>query len=270
MTVGIGALSNADADPKVVMAADRMVTVGKGSGIEYENTDSKLQVVVDSGGIVAMAIGSGSLTLIDDVIRRLENQMVTDPPKSMEELMEKARKAYQEMERETINNNVLSTFNIDMSDIMGEETNVPHQFQETIINDIASVRETIRENVNILFGGVSDGSGYLFTLSSGDFTPYTNTGYCLVGSGSGSGQLTFIRNRYDPDDANLTEALFSVGEAKIQAEERQGVGQEMDVAIVSSDGVEQVQDIENLRRLLQEVETEQQKVRQKVMRKWEK
>jgi hypothetical protein len=268
MTVGIGAIAHDGEDnPNVVMAADRMVTYR--SSIEYEDTDSKLEVITERGEMTAVAVGSGNLSFIDDVIRRLENRMVEQAPTSMRELLEMARESYQEMERDIINNNVLSTFDIEVSDLFDEDVDIPPQFEDRLMNDIGSVREELRNTMNILFGGVYDGDAELYTLSTPDFSDHTSTGYAVVGSGQRSAESLFIRNRYDSDEANLTEAIFSVGESKIQAEERQGVGQEMDVAVVNSDGVREIQDIEGLRESITRIEEEQSEIRQSIMGEWE-
>jgi L-fucose mutarotase/ribose pyranase (RbsD/FucU family) len=266
MTVGIGAISRNNDGPSIVMAADRMVTYR--SSIEYEDTDSKLEVITDTDALTAVAVGSGSLSLIDEILRRLENKMIDETPTDMRHLVELARESFQEMERETINNNVLSTFDLDVSDLSNSDVELPPQFEERVMNDIGAVREEIRKKVNILFGGISNDKPEIYTLDRADFHDHTSTGYAIVGSGQESAQSLFIRNRYDADEADLTQAIFAVGEAKVQAEERQGVGQKMDMIVVEPGNTEQLEEIDSLRRSIKDISEEQSEVRQSIMDQW--
>lgn len=267
MTVGIGAICRGDNGPNVVISADRMVTVGAGSGIEYEDTDSKIEVVNETDGMVCVAVGSGSLNYIDEVLERLRDRMISDPPSDLSGIVSLAGKSYREMERDTINRNVLSQYGLSIEEISSDETEIPDHFQGEIIDNIDEVRSTLRDYVNILLGGVSSGEAELHA-GSNDFINHTPTGYATLGSGSESARLSFIRNRYDADDATLAEATFTVAEAKVQAEERQGVGQEMDMITVSGDGVERIEEIETLRDKVEEAETHQQQVRERVIDSW--
>ena len=239
------------------------------SSIEYEDTDSKLEVITNTGGITAVAVGSGSLSLIDEILRRLESNMIANPPSSMRELMQLARQSYQEMERETINNNVLSTFDLDVTELSDTDVELQPEFEDRIMNDTGSVRELLRKNVSLLFGGISDGNPEIYRLNGPDFNDQTSSGYAIVGSGQESARSLFIRNRYDADAADLTQSIFSVGEAKVQAEERQGVGQKMDMVIVEPGKTEELDEINRLREDIKEISEQQQDVRQTIMNGWD-
>jgi len=267
MTVGIGAICRAENGPQVVISADRMVTVGAGSGIEYEDTDSKIEVVTETDGMVCVAVGSGSLNFIDEVLDRLQDKMISDPPTDVSGVVSLAGESFREMERDTIDRNVLSQYGLSVEELSDSDSDIPRQFQAEILENIEGVRSTLRDSVNIMLGGVSNGDAELHS-GSNDFNAFTSTGYATIGSGSQSAQLSFIRNRYDPDDATLPEATFTVAEAKVQAEERQGVGQDMDMITVSSDGVEKIEDIGTLRDAVEEAETQQQQVRERVIQEW--
>lgn len=269
MTVGIAAIANGQNNPHVVFCADRMVTLGQGTSIEYEDTSSKLEKVVDTDSIIAMAVGSGSLSLIDSTIRWQENLMVDSPPSDLTELADQFRQSFQAIERDTINQRSLSTFDVEIEDFLVEDLNVPTQFQEAIINDISNIRSQLREGMNMIIGGVDQDDAQLYIIGGPDYTDMTNTGYAIVGSGTDSAQLTFLRNRYDSDEADVKDGIFAVAEAKIQAEERQGVGQQMDMAVLGPEGIETVDDIDRLRQLLEEVQDAQQSERQRVMDKWD-
>ncbi len=267
MTVGIGAICRAENGPQVVISADRMVTVGAGSGIEYEDTDSKIEVVTETDGMVCVAVGSGSLNYIDEVLDRLEDKMIDNPPTDVGGVVSLAGEAFREMERDTINRNILSQYGLSIEELSDSNSAIPAQFQGDILEKIDGVRSTLRDSVNIMLGGVSNGEAELHA-GSNDYNSFTSTGYSTIGSGSQSAQLSFIRNRYDPDHATLPEATFTVAEAKVQAEERQGVGQEMDMITVSNDGVEKIEEIETLRDLVERAETQQQQVRERVIETW--
>lgn len=267
MTVGIGAISRADDKPGLVMAADRMVTLR--SQIEYEDTDSKLEIISEAGPLTAAAIGSGSLSLIDDILDRLDRLIIEQTPTDMEDLMVLVRDAYQNMVKEAINNNILYAFDLEIQDLHDEGTDLADGVEERVLNDIASYRKKIRENVSILFGGVAGGECSLYTLDCPDYTNYTNSGYAVIGSGTRSAQSLFIRNRYDPDGSDIIDSVFSVGEAKVQAEERRGVGFEMDMATITEEGgVRQFEQEEGLKEEIEKIKSRQNEIRENIIAEW--
>jgi 20S proteasome alpha/beta subunit len=114
-----------------------------------------------------------------------------------------------------------------------------------------------------------DGAG-LYTISGMDYTNHTDMGYTTIGSGTESARLTFIRRKYD-EYAEHREGVFTVLEAKAQAEERQGVGVETDLLSISRDGIREYDEneMQTLRQKLKRIDAEEQNARQSVMDEWE-
>lgn len=268
MTVGIAAIANGGDDSKVVFAADRMMTVGARTGIEYEGADSKLEPIIESNPLTGIAVGSGTMALIDVILDRLNGICSDETPTDMGSLCESGVSAFQEVERETINNQGLSTIELTLDELYEQDVSVPSEIQSAILSEISDLRKSVRNNVSILLGGVSDGDAEIYEIRDADYSPSTRRGYEVIGSGTQSAQLTFIRNEYDSDVATVVDAIFAVAEAKVAAEERQGVGQKMDIAIVDADGVTQFEETETLREEIERINELQRSERERVIEEW--
>jgi hypothetical protein len=78
MTVGIAAVSQAGtADPHVVVAADRLMTVQQQSAIEHEHPEAKLtELAEEIDSINILAVVAGSVGLGEDLTSRVENAVL--------------------------------------------------------------------------------------------------------------------------------------------------------------------------------------------------
>lgn len=273
MTVGIAAICQREDEPCVVAAADRMVTVGRTSGIEYEDTGSKTEVIEGQDGLRATAVGAGTSTYIDRVHGRAERLLARtaddELPRTMEELRQYYLNALQQVVRETINNQVMEPFGYRLQDLRDGGVDIPGAIQQSIAEQVNNIQQQLQEMVTILLAGVGDDGGAIYKLSGTDYSEFTDMGYAVIGSGSNSARLTFIRRRYD-SRREYHEGVFTVLEAKAQAEERQGVGQRMDLIRLSSGGVKEFEEDERetLRQKLHKIEAEERSARESVMNEW--
>jgi len=272
MTVGIAAICRNDDDPHVLVAADRMVTFGQQGGIEYEDTASKIIPVVTSNEVTAVGLGAGLSTYIDE-IHQCTQQLLSDPnnqaPTTLRDAMDFLLTAYKVTVRETITNQVTAPLGYTLDDLRDQDVDVPEKIQESIAQQARDIREEAQQNVRFLLAGVgADGAG-IFQVSGMDYTNFTDMGYSVVGSGSDSARLTFIRRRYD-EYASYREGVFTVLEAKDQAEERQGVGQDMDLVSIGDDLHRfDTGEKETLRQKLHKIEAEEREARKNVMEEWD-
>lgn len=271
MTVGIAAIAENDGDPCAVVAADRMVTVGRGGGVEYEDTSSKIEVFLHSDTACAVAIGAGKTVYINEMLRVL-NELVAGNfhnISTVQNAAELAKRAYQKVVQNTVEEQVLSPLDYSLDDLKDNEVTVPLELQRKFAEEAEKLRNSFSNEVHLVVSGVGKTGPEVFMISGSKLTNHTDQGYKVIGTGSGSGRLSFIRQRYDPG-CSMQEAMFTVAEAKSQSEERQGVGRKMDVSLIRQDSIKQLDESakEELRKAISRVETAEGDERQRVMDSW--
>ena len=258
MTVGIACICDAEGDnPKAVVTADRMVTSGRVARREYEHTSSKMVSIIGEDGdrpVTALAVGAGSVSLADEVLYKVRKYVQSDTPQNTRDVAEHAVIALQQVVQETINRQVLSPQGLSLETFNQMQNQMNPQVVQGTYQEMMEKKEEVLKQVNILLAGVDDDGAHLYNILHNDMARSDSIGYLTVGSGAEPANATFIRNRYD-DTCDLTEALLAVTEAKSQAEEAQGVGEEMDIAVLHGDGREDLEEgeIEELREVYNNV-----------------
>jgi hypothetical protein len=258
MKVGIGAICEANTDePMAVVAADRLVTSGRAARREHEHTSSKMVSIVGEDGnspVVAVGVGAGSVSLSDEVFFKINQRIRNETPDTTRDVANYGVTALQEVVQETINRQVLSSHDLDLQSFNQMQGQMNPQIVQGIYQDMMQMKDDILQQVNILLAGVDANGAHLFNVRHNDMARNDSIGYMTVGSGAEPADSSFIRNRYD-DTCDRDDALLSVTEAKAQSEEAQGVGQEMDIAILREDGRRDLTDNEvgELRELYEEI-----------------
>lgn len=273
MTVGIAAACEEEQGGQVIVAADRMVTYGRRSKIEYENTNSKVVELIESDQLSAVAVGAGASTYLDEILRLAKvyfEREDLDTPVTARGAMKLVLLAYQNSIRETMENNVLQRFGYRMADLRDDSADIPAGIQRSIFEEFSEIQREMNERVQLIVAGIGVNGSGVFEVSGMDFTNYSDIGYHVIGSGADSARLTFIRRQYDQFQ-DYKEGVFTVLEAKDQAEERQGVGRLTDMYSVSQSSVSKFDDEEQktLERKLQAIEAKERKARESVMDEWE-
>lgn len=269
MTVGIAAICEADAnDPKIVVAADRLVTSGVAARREYEHTSSKMLDVFGSDGsssCVALGVGAGSVSLADEVFYKINHKIANNSPGNTRQIAEYGVQSLQELVQESINRQVLSARGLDLNTFNQMQGQMQPGVVEALYTEMSEKKDEVLNNVNILLAGVDGRGAHLYNILHNDFSRNDSIGYLTVGSGAEPARSTFIRNRYD-DSCDVSDALLSVAEAKAQAEEAQGVGREMDIAVVHEDGRADLDDeASDLREIHEEIVEREREARESVL-----
>lgn len=280
MTVGIASIAENGGDPAVVVAADRLVTVGNRdqSRVEYEDTNTKIEPVIHESDLTAMVVGAGNTTVIDEVVNTIPDFMPHVSLNGTRDAKHLVKLAYQDVMRRTIDDNVFSPLGYSISDLKdaegddgaGEDFTIPDRLQSELIERAHSFRNHFADNVRLLLASVDENGADIHQIAGGNANRFTGMGYAVVGSGTESARLTFIRRNYD-SGCSLRESVFTTLEAKLQAEERQGVGNRMDLAhakpghFVEYDNSE----IRELRDLYQRVTEREREARENVMDEWD-
>lgn len=264
MTVGIGAICEADTEePKAIVAADRLVTSGRAARREHEHTSSKMVSIIGENGnapVVAVGVGAGSVSLADEVFYKIDEKVQNEVPEDTRAVAEYGIKGLQEVVQETINRQVLSSHDLDLTTFNNIQGQMNPQIVQAIYEDMMQKKESVLQQVNILLAGYDQTGAHLYNITQNDMARIDSIGYMTVGSGAEPANSSFIRNRYD-DTCKLDDALLSVTEAKAQAEEAQGVGQEMDIAILREDGrrdldEDEIEDLRDIHKKVLDAEDE--------------
>lgn len=247
MTVGIAAICEAETDdPRVVVAADRLITSGVAARREYEHTSSKMLDIHGMDGnspCVAVGVGAGSISHTDEVFYKIDKRISASGATTTRQIAEYGVHALQEVVQETINRQVMSPHELDLSTFNRMQAQMNPQVVQGIYQDITRKRDEVLNQVNILLAGVDSDGAHLYNILHNDMSRNDSIGYLTVGSGAEPANSAFIRTRYD-DSCDISDALLSVAEAKAQAEEAQGVGREMDMAVLQNDGRRSLSDDE--------------------------
>ena len=272
MTVGISAICRKDGEPRAIVAADRMVTVGNSGGIEYEDSDSKLTHIVDNENVSAVAVGAGVSTYIDGIFKETEGFLAAEgnvPPSTVKDVRDYALAAYKSKVQESIQNQILSPYSYTLDELKNPDVSVPETVQKELIAEIQDVQESVNNRVHILLAGVDSQTAEVFQIVGNDYTNFSDIGYSVIGSGRDSARLTFIRREYDRTCSH-DEGVFTVLEAKDQAEERQGVGRRTDMVMVEPGNIIEF-DPSQLGQLEDDLETigdREKQVRENVINDW--
>jgi len=227
MTVGIGATYEGE-NPAVVLIADRMVTTGT---VEHEHADGKIELV-SAGNPAVAAVAAGTLSYADELYYRVGNCVLNQSPETVQEVADLFVEQLHEVIREEANNQILADYDLTLNQLTNEGVPLSDQRVGEFLKQITQLRNDISESTNIIIAGVDDEHGaQLLELRNGSLTRHRSLGYQCIGSGAGSASLTFMRNGYNPD--SLEDALILAADAKNQAGEAQGVGDNMDIAVVT-------------------------------------
>lgn len=233
MTVGIAAICQESGIPKVVFAADRMITTGGNPQIEYEHTRSKIKTIHDNGAVSCMGIASGTVSFIESFFDRLDEKLDERDPVDITDITDKARESYTELGRDTVQHRVLNQFDIGLSSLANGNTDLDSEIVASILSDISDAQSDFANQLEVLIGGIDGCGAHLYSVQGFDLDPHNTIRYHAVGSGTQPARSVFIRNEYD-SNCGTKEGLLNIVEAKYRSEEARGVGTDMDLAVVRS------------------------------------
>ncbi|MDZ7731542.1 MAG: hypothetical protein U5K37_12470 [Natrialbaceae archaeon] len=166
------------------------------------------------------------------------------------------------MVQDKIENIVLSTYGLTISDMSKQ-----HQFKDDFFNDVWAqandLDKKITQNLVLLLGGVDPSGAYVYEIGGGDVRGHNDIGYATIGSGIQPAQSEFIKTGYGKED-NFETGLATVTAANYQAKTARGVGDEMDIGVVTPDGTDFVDDdtVEELIERQKNIAGEQEQVRE--------
>lgn len=265
MTVGIAAVCESEQNqPRIILAADRLVTTGMAARIEYEHTNSKMETVFVEDEITVMGVAAGSLSLADDMFYKIGGYIDNNSISSVREIVEYGVDSYHDMLKETIERQVLKPNGFTRESFNNRQQQLNPQIAQGIYQDMLEIQNKVESSLNILIAGVDDSGAHIYSIQGGDMARFDSIGYHCVGMGAEPANSAFIRTRYN-DECSVDDALLAVVDAKIQSERAQGVGREMDISVLSRGNIDQCEDIGELRDIHEDVSDAEQEARGSVL-----
>lgn len=273
MTVGIAAISEADNEsPKVVISADRMLTTRQQSAIEHEHPGTKLAPIAENlPNAEVLSVFAGSVSLAEALKDNIQRQLCAVEEQNDPMLIDVrtvakiAASEYRHLVQEKIENIVLSTYGLELEDLSKQ-----HQFKDSFFNDVWAqanqLDKQIQQNLVLLIGGVDQKGAHIFEIGNNDVTGHNDIGHATIGSGTQPAESEFIKSGYGKEE-DFQNALATVTAANSQAKKARGVGNEMDIGVVTPHGTDFV-DSETIKALIErqdDIADEQQQVKDRIL-----
>ena len=216
----------------MVVAADRMVTASHPS-IEFEHGLSKIDVLTNT----CVMLSAGDALAHADIARQSTGQLGRLERPAVAEIAEAVRKSYIGQRKKRIEELFLEPRGWDFDHFYQQHARVlPTDLVLTLDNQIS----TFDYGVTMIIAGTDLTEGHIYGLRHpGQVECYDALGYYAIGIGAEHALASLIRNGCTPHTAPEA-ALYYVYEAKRAAESAPGVGKDTDLAIIRSDGSQQL------------------------------
>ncbi|MFH5800448.1 hypothetical protein [Haladaptatus sp. CMAA 1911] len=273
MTVGIAVIADAGTnDPKVIVAADRMLTTQQQSRIEHEHPGTKISPLTPQiSDAELLTVFAGSVSLAEELKKNIESAIFNIKNQNNQQLTVRdfakiSASQYRYFVQEKIENVVLSTYGLEMDDLSKQ-----HQFKDSFFNnvlaEIESIENQITQNLVMLLGGVDDMGGHIYQIGNNDVNGHNDMGYATIGSGTQPAQSEFIKSGYGKNET-FDSALATVAAANHRAKQASGVGGNVDISVVNRHITNDVGDetIDNLMERQKDIAYEQEEVKQSILK----
>lgn len=246
MTVCLAALCKDGDDPLVVVAADRMVTLG--GFIEFEHAVPKMAPAA-SGFAIAMVAGD---TLTGTRLAREVSDQLTGTPTVME-IAQRLAAQYDTTRRQRIEEQVLAARGLDFSTFYAGHASFNPQITVMIDQQITQ----FNLGVELLLGGFDSSGAHIYSVHNPGRPEMLHDviGYAAIGSGAIHSLQAFIGFGHS-STAEFHQTVFRAYAAKRRAEVAPGVGLDTDMALVSAAGIQWVtaEQLDQLRDIYEDFE----------------
>ncbi len=226
MTVCIAALCRDEDEPRAVVATDRMVTLG--NIIEFEHTVPKAA----EASPFAIAMVAGDSLVGTRIAQQVASEVAaTQPP--IGDISRQLAQGYEGARAEQLNEQVLRLRGLDLVSYYQNHTSLNPQIVAMLDNQMAQ----FNLGVELLLAGVDASGAHVYTVQNPGGTDRLMDiiGYAAIGSGTIHALQSMIGFRHGPD-AGYLDTVFRIYASKRRAEVAPGVGQDTDMAIISSHG----------------------------------
>jgi hypothetical protein len=226
MTVCIAALCNDHDEPRAVIAADRMVTLG--GFIEFEHTAPKMA----PASPFAIALVAGDSLIGTRIARDVAERVLASSPPVCEVARQLAVE-YDTVRKGQLEEQVLRLRGLDLATFYGNHNALNGQIMAMLDNQMAQ----LNLGVELLLAGVDPSGGHIHTIHNPGGTERLHDviGYAAIGSGTIHALQSMIGFRHSAT-ADYHETVFRVYASKRRSEVAPGVGRDTDMAVISTEG----------------------------------
>lgn len=232
MTICIGAVcrdGKKNDKAAVVVASDRMVTMGNLTEFEHEVPKLK-ELTTHAVALIAGDALRGSRIVVDSAV-----QIKTSGAANMAQIAELVAGNYSGLRLRQLNDEIFRPRGMNVTEFyQGGQ-------QRLVLQLAIGLDQTVQVfnyGVELLIAGVDSDGAHLSHVGNpgGSYVPFHHTGFGAIGSGNLHAMQSLIGLRHTPH-RDLHETVFSVYASKRRAEIAPGVGHDTDMAIVDATGI---------------------------------
>jgi hypothetical protein len=225
MTICIAALCHAE-QPRAIVAADRMVTLG--GFIEFEHAVPKMT----RASPYALALVAGDALIGTRIAEDAAHEVAgTSPP--VADIARQLAAQYEAARRSQLEERFLVPRGLNLQSFYGAHNTLNPQITAMLDNQMAQ----FNLGVEVLIAGVDGAGAHVHTVHNpgGAERQHDTIGYAAIGSGTIHALQSMIGFQHTPK-ADYHQTVFRVYAAKRRAEVAPGVGLDTDVAVISTRG----------------------------------
>ncbi len=247
MTVCIGVLC--ENRESAVLVSDRMWTEKGVLYYEFEPDESKIEQIHSHAAVAT----SGGVVLPDRIIK-LSKTYISDKIDSIDSIEDVANILayyYGEERKRRIEEEYFRPRGLTIKEFYedGKISTLPIALAQFLDQRVADYQFELI----MLLVGVDNSGSHLFIISDpGTYDSVDKVGFAAIGTGSRHAELALIQNDFRPN-VSLSEAVFMAYMAKKSAEHAPGVGQKTDMVIITSDGIVEIREGDEIFKYLDEL-----------------
>lgn len=218
---------------KGIISSDRMITERMLS-VKFEHGEKKYEKLSEK----CVALSAGEALLPTEIFRSAISNI--QGISKINEIANRVAEAFRNLKKKRIENLVLKQRGLTIEDFLKKQRSLVPEIAIRIDQQIS----TFKIGLSILLVGVDETGAHIFgIIDPGHSVCFDRLGFHAIGSGLPHALSTFISYSYN-SSVDLKKAAYVVYEAKRNAEKAPGVGKELDMAIVDSEGVRDISEEE--------------------------
>lgn len=232
MTICIATIC--DNNSKVIVASDKMITVG-GLSQEFEHETPKISQITKN----CMAVSAGHALRPNELFRYVKADLQKRVNLSVFEIVQSVKMGFLELRKKTIEEEFFKPRGLTINEFYSKYSNAVHPNIAMLLDDKV---QNYDMELEFLVCGVDDEGGHIFHINDpGTSNCFNSLGFWAIGSGTPHSLSTFIANNFN-ENVPLKDALYITYEAKKRAEKAPGVGLKTDMWIIDKNSIQKVSD----------------------------
>jgi hypothetical protein len=217
----------------MVVAADRMFTIGAPLNVEFEPPISK----IESMNAACLAMGSGNSLAVAEILRRTKDRFTNSPAQSIGAIAGAVLEEYQKFRNDSLDQQLIGpALGPDFVLHRSRGGTLPQylQSQGQIYAQLFMQSQQFNLNVEIIVTGIDSSGSHNYVISHpGQMVPFDKIGYAITGSGATHASIKLALELQNAK-MSLADTLYSVYAAKLASEVAPGVGKETEMSVISA------------------------------------